>query len=374
MNSTEPPGLYIHVPFCQRKCPYCDFYSIAASPARIQTWLQALLQEAELYRGGFAAFDTMYLGGGTPSLLGQGELETLLAGLNRHCQFTAQLEITLEVNPDDVTAAKAAFWRQLGINRISLGAQSFDPAQLSWLKRRHSVEQTATAWRQLRQAGFTNLSLDLIYALPGQTESNWQYSLERAVALAPQHLSCYQLTLEEGTPFGRLRDKGRIVPLQEASQAALYLMTARFLKEHGYLHYEVSNFARSRSHISRHNRKYWQHVPYLGLGPGAHSYQDGKRWWNVRSVENYCRSLTQGQRPVAERETLSAQQMLLEELYLGFRTCDGVSLRTLAPIAQARQVLDELLQAGLLQMSGDRAIPTARGFLVADSLPLLFTD
>lgn len=374
MNSCESPGLYVHVPFCRRKCPYCDFYSIPASPDLIRTWLAAVLREARLYRDRFAAFDSLYLGGGTPSLLGEGEIEALLTGLVEQCRFTAQPEITLEVNPDDVTAEKAAFWHQLGINRCSIGAQSFDPAQLAWLERRHTVQQTQRAWHWLRRAGFSNLAMDLIYGLPGQTAANWRQSLESATALAPEHLSCYQLTLAADTPFRRLQDQGRITPLRDEAQADLYLLTSRHLTRHGYLHYEVSNYARDPGHRSRHNCKYWHHVPYLGLGPGAHSYRDGRRWWNVRSVPDYCRRLGDGQRPLAATETLSAEQMRLETLYLGFRTRQGVALETLYGFANGRQVLDELLQAELVQIIGDRAIPTTAGFLVADSLPLLFED
>jgi putative oxygen-independent coproporphyrinogen III oxidase len=385
------PGLYIHVPFCASKCPYCDFYSITSADL-IPAYLSALGKEAQIYGGTgfpawaapaetcgytntpFPAFDSLYIGGGTPSWLSEAHLAELFAIVRRHFTFTSDAEITLEANPDDLTPEKLAFYLDLGVNRLSLGVQSFDEAALRFLGRRHSARQTAAAIDLIRAAGLNNLGLDLMYGLPGQTLQAWRRTLETALSFAPEHLSCYQLTLSPDTPLGRRAATGEVTLPEEETQRRLFLLTGEFLTARDYLHYEVANFARGQKHICRHNLKYWTHVPYLGLGPGAHSFQAGRRWWNFASVKQYCAALAAGRAPLADAETLSPAQLLLETLYLGFRTRSGVALATIRELPRGDVSLSQLARAGLVRVDRDRVIATPQGLVVADRLPLWFVD
>jgi putative oxygen-independent coproporphyrinogen III oxidase len=367
------PGLYVHIPFCQTKCPYCDFYSVT-DETLISAYLAALDDEARLYRDQFPLFDSLFFGGGTPSLLTGPQLAGVMGRLRRHFPLAPDSEITLEANPDDVTPEKLRLWRDLGINRLSLGVQSSDDAELHFLQRRHTAGQTIAALELIRAAGFGNLGLDLMYGLPGQNLEAWRRTLETALSFNPEHLSCYQLTLAPATPMGRRLACGQLTLPDEETQREFFLFTAGFLTARGYLHYEVSNFAREEEFICRHNLKYWTRGPYLGLGPGAHSFQANRRWWNVSSVEAYGAALEAGQAPVAETETLTPEQIRLETLCLGFRTREGVGLETIREQPGGEAILAELTQAGLVRLDGDRVIATAQGLVVADRLPLGFMD
>lgn len=369
---TESAGLYIHVPFCKSKCPYCDFYSTSIATL-IPAWLEAVKKEMRFYGDRFTSFDTIYIGGGTPSLLTNEQVDDLLACLRQHFSFADDTEITLEANPDDLNLEKLTALRELGINRLSLGAQSFNDQELRFLKRRHTADQTREALGLLRQAGFTNLGVDLIYGLPGQTEAIWLQTLEEAVGFQPEHLSCYQLTLEQDTLFGQMQAQKKLMPLEEEQERAFFLLTANFLGENGYMHYEISNFARIESVCSRHNRKYWQHVPYLGLGPAAHSFQGGVRWWNHRSIAKYLQATQDGQEPVAESETLSPAQLRLEAIYLGLRTNDGIAF-DLIRVPDSTRILAEYKAAGLIMVHNGKVRLTREGFAVADSLTQMLSD
>ncbi|MFH1595163.1 MAG: radical SAM family heme chaperone HemW, partial [Pseudomonadota bacterium] len=307
MSLTHSPGLYVHVPFCKSKCPYCDFYSVT-DQALIPAYVQAMEKEAGLYREAFGAFDSLYLGGGTPSWLEASQLTTLLALVRRNFDFAEDTEFTLEANPDDITADKLRLFRELGVNRLSLGVQSLDEAELRFLGRRHTAGQARKSLELARAAGFDHVGVDLIYGVPGQKQEAWVGSLEQVLEFRPEHLSCYQLTLAPDTPLGRRAARGEVTHLGEEAERAFFLLTSRFLVERGYLHYEVSNFAREEEHCCRHNRKYWRHEPYLGLGPGAHSFDGGRRWWNFSSVEQYGSSLEAGKAPRAGEETLTPSQ------------------------------------------------------------------
>ncbi|MBI4796669.1 MAG: coproporphyrinogen III oxidase family protein, partial [Deltaproteobacteria bacterium] len=271
-------------------------------------------------------------------------------------------EVTLEANPDDLYPEEIRLYKDLGVNRLSLGVQSFNDRELSFLGRRHKARQTVQALEAARAGGFDNLSLDLIYGLPGQRLTDWTQTLEQALSFNPEHLSCYQLTYEPETPLGRRKARGEVAGATEEEERELFLLTSRFLEERGYLHYEISNFARqgeagSEPYYSRHNRKYWRHVPYLGLGPGAHSFQDGVRWWNARSVKQYCQELAQGRAPVEDSEILSGEQLRLEALYLGLRTREGVSLDLLRQTPGWENTLRKLEKAGLMEVNQDRVVP-----------------
>jgi oxygen-independent coproporphyrinogen-3 oxidase len=391
LDHLTPAGLYVHLPFCKTKCPYCDFYSVT-DETLISAYFAALEAEARLYRGRFPAFDSLFLGGGTPSWLGAAALAGLMENLRRHFVFAPDTEITLEANPDDVTAAKLAVWRDLGLKRLSLGVQSFNEDELRFLGRRHTADQTKAAIDLIRAAGFTNLGLDLMYGLPGQSPDTWAKTLETALSFSPEHLSCYQLTIEAGetpaphgtpalrTPMARRVARGEISLPDEETQREFFLLTADCLTARGYLHYEVANFARpgpqagSLCYCCRHNLKYWTRTPYLGLGPAAHSFDGRRRWWNISSVEDYCSSLSAGEAPVAGSETLTPEQIRLETLALGFRTREGVSLATIRERPGGDAMVAALTRAGLVRVDRGRVMATAAGLVVADRLALGFAD
>ncbi len=377
MNKSDRPGLYLHVPFCRSKCPYCDFYSLA-SLSLSSAWVEAVEREAKLYAGEYPAFDSIYLGGGTPTLLDDRQTARIMDCFDRCFGLSNDAEVTIEANPDDITAEKLKLLKSLGFNRISVGAQSFDDGELRFLGRRHTAAQTERALALIRETGFDNLGLDLIYgfntgASPhASCERNWKRNLERALQFQPEHLSCYQMTYEAGTLFGRMKAKGKIEASSEETESDLFLFTSQFLEEHGYLHYEISNFAKDPAHTSRHNQKYWSHVPYLGLGPAAHSFKNGRRWWNVKSVRKYCALTNEGKVPVEESELLFDEQLKLETLYLGLRTREGIDLDAVRDTPGYESAINELERSGLARVCGQKLSPTTKGFLVADSLPLMF--
>lgn len=376
MKISNHPGLYVHVPFCRTKCPYCAFYSIARL-SLIPDWLSAVEGEVLFYKDEFEGFDSLYLGGGTPSLLTEEQLGSLLDCLFREFGFHTNSEITIEVNPDDLNLEKLRAYRAFGIDRISVGVQSFNEEDLRYFGRRHTADQTWKVLDWIRSAGFENVGMDLIFGFKAPHVKtpieHWARNLERALAFTPEHLSCYQMTYEEGTPFGKMQASGAMDCLEKDEEAELFLFTSDFLEGHGYLHYEVSNFAADVSRISRHNTKYWHHVPYLGLGPSAHSFHGGERWWNTRSLRDYCRLISEGEKPISGRETLTPEQLKLEALMLGARTHEGFSLDAILDRSHMEAVLEELRDEGLIVIANGRIVPTREGFLVADSLSLLFS-
>lgn len=372
--TTSAPGLYLHVPFCSAICPYCDFAVVKGSEARRRRFVETLLAEIELAAGEARPFDTVYFGGGTPSLLAEEELARILAAARERLGAADDAWIFLEANPEDVTPASLAAWRRAGVRTLSLGVQSFDEGELRFLGRRHSGEEARRAVEAALGAGFGTVSVDLIYGLPGQERETWRRNLEAAVALAPQHLSCYQLTVNESTPFGRQRERGRLREMPEPGQAELFVLTHEFLADAGYPAYEVSNFAMGAAHRSRHNAKYWDHTPYLGLGPSAHSFDGKRRFWNERNLARYGERVHARERPLAGAETLSAEQLALEALMLGLRTTAGIELAgfrrrygfDLEPANRER--FSRLVEEGLLTLEEDRLALSTRGLAVADAL------
>jgi putative oxygen-independent coproporphyrinogen III oxidase len=383
---TASAGLYLHVPFCSRVCPYCDFAVTTGGPARRRAFVDHLLAEVDLWAGeaeGFGPFDTVYLGGGTPSALAIEDLARLLAALRERLAVTPDARLFFEANPEDVTPASLQAWRGLGFATLSLGVQSLDAAELAFLGRRHGPEAARQSVRLAREAGFGTVSLDLIFGLPGQTPETWRRTLEAAVELAPDHISCYQLTFHEGTPFGRDLERGRLAEMPEPAQAEIFALTHALLADAGYPAYEVSNFARAPEHRSRHNRKYWDHTPYLGLGPSAHSFDGRERWWNERRLGDWSARLAQGERPIAGREQLTPEQRALEALMLGLRTADGLDLGRLRQRygvdllggertgADNRAFAAQLAAERLLELVGGEEgtlRPTRAGLAVADAL------
>jgi oxygen-independent coproporphyrinogen-3 oxidase len=278
--------------------------------------------------------------------------------------------MSMEANPEGLTGDKMKAIRELGINRISLGVQSLDDGDLKYLGRKHSAKQALEALDTIRSCGFLNVSVDLMYGLETQSLQGWKKTIDRILEFRPEHISCYQLSFESGTALWKMRSAGRVRSIGEKMQAAFFIWTSRYLEKRGYHHYEISNFAAGQEFMCRHNRKYWKHIPYLGLGPSAHSFQGRSRWWNVKSIKKYCRLIAEGKVPVEASEVLSDEQLELETLDLGLRTSDGVDLRALTGLRTGK-ALAELQKAGLITVSDGRIRPTRRGFLVADSLPLM---
>jgi oxygen-independent coproporphyrinogen-3 oxidase len=373
MNKSNCPGLYIHVPFCRSKCLYCDFYSVA-STAEVPEWLQAIQREMPLYSEKFPVFDSLYLGGGTPAALGERELCVLLECIHKHFTFHPESEMTIEANPDGLCMDKLKTIRGLGFGRISLGIQSLDDADLGYLGRSHSAEQALKALDMARSSGFSEIGVDLICGLETQSLRGWRRTVKRVLEFGPEHISCYQLSFEPGTPLWKMKERGKVRPIGKKLESAFFIWTSRYLERSGFHHYEISNFAKGPEFMSRHNRKYWSHTPYLGLGPAAHSFQAGQRWWNVRSIKKYCRLLAQGKAPVEASEVLSEEQLDLESLYLGLRTSEGADLHASGGGSGQSPAPAELERAGLAKVSNGRIKPTRKGFLVADSIPLMFFD
>ncbi|MBA4394561.1 MAG: coproporphyrinogen III oxidase [Desulfobacca sp.] len=371
MTNNGIAGLYVHIPFCLSKCPYCDFYS-TTDLTLIPLWLKALEKELVLYQGRFLSFDTLYLGGGSPSRLSEQQVGHLLGLIKNRFDFSLDSEMTVEANPNDLSPSKLKMLRQLGFNRISLGVQSFNDQELSFLKRRHRANEAESVLDRIRDAGFSNLGIDLIYGLPGQTIEQWRANLDKALTFNPEHLSCYQLTMAKGTLFWGLKEKGRFQPISEAEEEVFFRTTSNLLLDRGYIHYEISNFAREEKYFSRHNQKYWQREPYLGLGPSAHSFQGTQRWWNVRSLNRYGQSLEKGCLPIEGQEDLSPEQVRLEMISLGLRTRAGLDLRSLSDLPNLEKILSKLVESEWVSMKNNHIVPTLKGFLMADRLPLLF--
>jgi putative oxygen-independent coproporphyrinogen III oxidase len=359
--------LYLHVPFCARRCSYCDFAiavrrEIPSAPfagAVEREWAE--WQEHPAWQAS-PGLDTVYFGGGTPSRLDPGVIARLLARFAGDRPLAADAEVTLEANPDDVTPAGAAAWRAAGVNRISLGAQSFAPNVLTWMHRTHDASAIGAAVAALRAAGLDNISLDLIYALPDALARDWVADVERALALEPAHLSLYGLTVEPRTPLGRWTARGEAVPAPDERAAREYLEAHERLIAGGFEHYEVSNAARP-GFRARHNAGYWRRAPFIGLGPSAHSGFAGSRSWNVREWEEYRRRSEAGEPVRAESETLSAEQVALEDLYLGLRTDSGVAASLVPPGARSAWVAE-----GWAAIRGERLVLAPEGWLRLDAL------
>jgi len=354
---------------------------LTGGPERRRRFVEHLVSEIALWspeRFTFESIDTVYFGGGTPSALASEDLARIVATVRENLSVRDDSWIFLEANPEDVTAESVRAWRDLGVRFLSLGIQSFDADALKFLGRRHSPEQARRSVEIAREASFETISIDLIYGLPDQPFEVWRRTLEEAVALAPDHLSCYQLTIHEGTPFGFRLARGKMSELPEEAQAELFVFTHEFLRDHGYPGYEVSNFARSPEHRSRHNQKYWHHVPYLGLGPSAHSFSGNRRWWNERKLKPYEARIEAGEKPIAGTEELTRQDLALEALMLGLRTRDGIDLdvfreRYAVDLRKSNEPLVErLVKEGLLKLEGSLLRPTLAGLAVTDSLARTF--
>jgi len=369
-----PAGLYIHVPFCTSVCPYCDFAVTLAGEERRQAYLAGIGREAAMAAADGLDFDTVYLGGGTPSALTPDQLAEILGAVRARLRIREDAWTFLEINPEDVSSASVGAWRELGVRTVSLGVQSFDDAALGFLGRRHSADAARGALDRLREGGFDTVSIDLIYGLPGQTAEGWRRQLEEAAARLADHLSCYQLTIHPGTVFGRRQARGELAEAAEPVQAGRFLLTHRVLAELGYEGYEVSNFAAAPAHRSRHNLKYWSHQPYLGLGPSAHSFVGRRRFWNHRMLRAWQHAVDAGCRPVDGFEELGDAELALEMVMLGLRTAGGIDLEALRSrygvdlVELNRRIIERYCESGHLVLESGRLRPTLSGFAIADTL------
>jgi oxygen-independent coproporphyrinogen-3 oxidase len=367
-------GLYIHVPFCASVCPYCDFAVTLAGEERRRAYVAGVGREAAMAAADGLEFDTVYLGGGTPSSLAPEQLAEVLASVRSRLRVGTSVWTFLEINPEDVSADAVRAWRELGVRTVSLGVQAFDDAALGFLGRRHTAGDARRALDRLRAGGFATVSIDLIYGLPGQTAADWRRQLAEAAAREVDHLSCYQLTIHEGTVFGRRQARGELSEAAEPVQAELFLLTHRVLAELGREGYEVSNFAAAPEHRSRHNLKYWSHLPYLGLGPSAHSFVGRRRFWNHRKPRAWQRAIDAGSRPIAGVEELGDAELALEAVMLGLRTVDGIDLSALRSrygvdlVELNRPAIERRCDRGELVLEGGRLRPTVEGMAIADRL------
>lgn len=318
------PMLYMHIPFCVSRCIYCDFYSTTCRSEEEQ-YINAAIREMQARAGELkgAPLDTIYIGGGTPSVLKPASLQRLFAAIEETFDISECSEITIEVNPDDITDD---YIKELGkspVNRISMGVQSLDDGILKFLRRRHDAARAEKAYAMLRQAGYRNISIDLIYSIPGQSLETWSTTIDKALAMRPEHISAYDLSYEEGTPLTRLLEQGRVEACSEDDTLAMYTLLTRKLKAAGYTRYEISNFAREGYH-SRHNSGYWRGEPYLGIGASAHSFDGGNvRRANIADLQTYITEIEAG-RCAYETETLTPGQQYDETIYIRLRTADGI--------------------------------------------------
>ena len=317
--------LYIHVPFCARRCSYCDFSIAVRSSTPVEEYLDALRREIEIADLDGSTLDTVYLGGGTPSRLGGLGVLDVVTAVRRHAAISDNAELTIEANPEDVNDMAVAHWVAAGVNRVSLGSQSFDEAALKWMHRTHDSAQIGHAVRTLRRGGIGNISLDLIFALPAHLNRSWESDLVQALDLEPAHVSLYGLTVESQTPLARWADRGIIVQGSEESYEDEFLVADEVMTSAGFEHYEVSNFARP-GWTSRHNSAYWTGAPYVGIGPSAHSFDGATRRWNVSAYSEWIRRLGRGESVTSGTESLSDENRALEEVYLGLRTQQGLAL------------------------------------------------
>lgn len=358
--------LYIHVPFCARRCSYCDFAISVREDTPVARYVESISLELARHDTTAWNLDTVYLGGGTPSRLGTAIGEVLQL-VRERATVENGAEITMEANPDDVTPAEAQSWVAAGVNRVSLGSQSFNPAVLEWMHRTHSAEQIGSAFATLRGAGISNISLDLIFALPELLRRDWAADLERALELAPEHISLYGLTVEPHTPLGRWRDRGQVVEAPEEKYETEFMLAHDRLGAAGFEHYEVSNFGRPNRR-SRHNSSYWTGVPYAAMGPSAHAFDGRVRSWNVAAYTDWERRLRSSDTVIAGSETLTEENRLSERVYLGLRTTDGLRA-TDAEIQLARP----WVEAGWAELQNRTIVLTATGFLRLDALAASLT-
>ncbi len=367
--STPPLGIYVHVPFCTARCGYCDFNTyVPDGPGQSSEYLTAAETELDLARAelGDRAVSTIFIGGGTPTLLGADGLNRLLAAVAERFELDPDAEITTEANPESVDAATFVALRRGGFTRASIGMQSAATHVLATLDRLHTPGRAVAAAHQAREAGFTHVSLDLIYGTPGESDADWEASLEAALSAEPDHISAYALTVERGTAMAAAVKRGSLRAPDDDDQARRFTWADARLSAAGLGWYEISSWARGDDARCRHNMGYWRSHDWWGIGPGAHSHVSGVRWWNVRRPAHYAKRLADGVSPAAGRETLSADELALEAIMLGLRTREGVEASRLTADGLRRAELEAA--RGRLVITADRVALTPAGRLFADAV------
>jgi oxygen-independent coproporphyrinogen III oxidase len=383
LTNPPPAGIYIHIPFCARKCLYCDFYSITDLSLR-DAFVKALEREIAATKSRLP-FDSLYIGGGTPSILPARQIGRIIAAIYRQFSLDASAEITLEINPGTVTRESLKAFRESGVTRLNIGVQSFQDNLLRWLGRMHSALEAIDAIRWARGAGFDRIGMDLIYGIPGQSRQTWITDLHQAISLDPEHLSCYMLTCELDTPLERMRQRREFMAMPDEEVCGLFEATVEELAENGYPLYEISNFARKDSerpdiNRSRHNQKYWTGAAYLGFGPAAHTYRCPVRYRNHRDIGTYLADIENGRLPVAETETLTLQQQLMEIVFLGLRTVEGISIRRFEEKSGRpfnilfQEILTDPELKAFFSLAPERCALTLQGMIFLDSIAAMFVD
>ena len=367
-------GLYVHIPFCSSRCSYCDFATGLYQSELAERYVQGLINEIRASQYAGEIVDTIYFGGGTPSLLAPAQLERILASLYESFEITGEPETTIEINPGSATPEKLRAFRSLGVNRASFGAQTFDDSELAKLGRSHNSADTLRTFAHLRDAGFANISFDLIAGLPGQTLEGWQRNIKQALELAPEHLSFYLLEVHSGTPLAEHIRRGIQPQPDDDLAGVMYEWMLEQAVEAGYEHYEISNLCLPGFH-SRHNVKYWTAAPYYGFGCSSHSYDGGaRRWSNQRDVLKYVEMVESGVSPVVEEQQLEQTDVRAEALFLGMRLMQGVDLRRYRESFgvdlrdEHADDLDRFCKAGLIELNGDLIRLTRTGALLSNEV------
>jgi putative oxygen-independent coproporphyrinogen III oxidase len=362
-------GIYVHVPFCMTRCGYCDFNAYAGLDELKPSYLRSLFREAELSSPAWEGeeFVSVFFGGGTPTTVAPADLRALLTLLRERFDLGEDAEVTIEANPDTVTEASLNALLDAGYTRLSIGAQSFDPIVLAALERIHQPASVRAAIAAARRAGYRNVSLDLIYGANGETLDSWRRTLDEAIALGPDHVSAYALTIEPATSLGRQVASGEAPAPDPDLQADMFMLACGVLADAGYRHYEISNWARPGFECV-HNLGYWERRPYVGLGAGAHSYRDDVRWWNVRPPETYMEMIAADELPIGGSESLDPSDAYLEEVFLKLRILEGVPSSWFESDRYERYI-----RTGLLTDDLGRLVPTERGMLLLNELVLGLT-
>lgn len=372
--------LYIHIPFCIKKCIYCDFYSIPfthpfppLAEGRIGgvagDYINALRKEIELRKGVADNLKAIFIGGGTPTILSEKDIAEILNAVRKNYSINPDAEITIESNPRTISEDKAKKLLDSGINRISIGVQSFVDKELITLGRSHNADDAIKAVKDIRSAGFKNISVDLIYGIPEQNLSTWEYTLLKAMELSPAHISTYELTHEKDTPLYEYIKSGRLTMPEEGVISEMYYKGIDMLKAHGYVHYEISNLSKPE-YECRHNLNYWNRGKYLGIGAGAHSFFSGKRTGNARDINHYIESINDNKIPVAEEHYITNEEALKEFIFLGMRKTDGIDLRLLPEKKRVlmKKAVEDLASHGLVEVQDNRLRLTGKGLILSSEV------
>ncbi|SCX94842.1 radical SAM family heme chaperone HemW [Alkaliphilus peptidifermentans] len=373
-----PIGLYIHIPFCERKCYYCDFNSYSGENTKIQAYLEALLKEIAFYKDELKGHNikTIFIGGGTPSLMDGRQVDELMNNIYRNYSLDNRAEITIESNPGTLNIDKLQEYRKAGVNRLSVGLQACQDHLLKKLGRIHNYKEFINNIEIAKKVGFSNINVDLMFGLPGQTLDEWKLSLDEIVNLDIPHISAYSLIWEEGTPFYKAYQEQQLMPLEEELELKMFHFTMEYLKENKYHHYEISNYAK-RNFECQHNHIYWKNQFYLGLGAGGHSYLQNRRFYNEGSIDGYLRMIKEGRAPVEENIKLTRKDEISETMFLGLRLMEGISIETFSnrfgesPFSIYGDKLEKLKRQELITYNQEKIQLTPKGIDLAN---LVFTE